>query len=82
MLSKIRFKKNGKIAYLCDTCETFWYADEHISVLSGKLMTDNKGEMEVTEEFEDIEEKDQDHKTEGEEVITYGKKYRSRYSSK
>lgn len=58
---KVKLKKNGKVAYLCDFCERTWFEGENIGKDPGHtLSTHQNGEREYT--LEEREEKDQDHR--------------------
>ena len=38
-LQDIRFKKDSRLAYLCDICSTVWYMGEEINPFTGRLIT-------------------------------------------
>lgn len=60
ILEKIQFRK-GKHAFLCNTCGTFWYINEHIDMTTGHMM-DEEGKNtfafvnETDEEQESVQE--------------------------
>lgn len=50
MISKIMFKKDQKIAYLCEFCGRVWFENEDIAVSPGHMIQalTKGGEMEYT----------------------------------
>lgn len=54
-LSKIRFKKNKKTAYLCDVCMTYWLSTEHIVAAGGHTLDEAERNI-----FVYVSEKDED----------------------
>lgn len=58
---KVKLKKNGKVAYLCDFCERMWFEGEDIDKDAGHTLGSHQnGEREYT--IGELEEKDQNHK--------------------
>ncbi|OGH13160.1 MAG: hypothetical protein A2687_05235 [Candidatus Levybacteria bacterium RIFCSPHIGHO2_01_FULL_38_26] len=59
---KVKIKKTGKVAFMCDFCERIWLEGEDIGRDPGHVMgTNRNGEREYT--LDDLEEKDQEHKS-------------------
>lgn len=59
---KIRFKKSGKIAYLCECCEALWFEDEGISLENAHTLESFLQKEDADYEPEELAEKDQDSK--------------------
>lgn len=61
-LVKIKFKHDGKVAFLCDFCEAFWFEDEHIKSSTGHVLESyGQGGEDFEYPIEELPEKDQDH---------------------
>lgn len=58
---KIRFKKNGRPAYLCDVCGTLWFEGENIKFNTGHTLDSYSQTQDIEYEIEELQEKDQDH---------------------
>lgn len=58
---RIRFKKTGKMAYLCDFCETVWFEGEDINFNTGHAFESYTGGHGLEYTIDEIHEKDQDH---------------------
>jgi len=59
-LRKIRFKHDGKEAYLCRLCATFWQEGEEINMISGHLLQDYILGEAAEFVFEEVDEKEKD----------------------
>lgn len=60
-ITKIKFKKTGRLAYLCDVCGTLWFEGESIKFNTGHTL-EAYSQVEGREyTIEELEEKDQNH---------------------
>lgn len=58
---KIRFKTNGRFAFLCDFCDALWFEGEDINIATNHTLRSFTQEQELEYSIEEINEKDQDH---------------------
>lgn len=61
IIEKIKFKKDGSIAFLCDSCESLWLENENISVKSIHTLSSFSKDQDIEYTIEKLSEKDQDH---------------------
>lgn len=61
IISKIQFKDNKKLAYLCDSCDTVWFEDEKIDMTTGHpLKSSISEEHSVEDAFVYLDEEDEE----------------------
>lgn len=61
IITKIKFKKTEKIAYLCDFCETVWTEGEDINFNTGHALRSHTEGRDLAYTVEAAGEKDQEH---------------------
>lgn len=59
-INKITFKKDNRIAYVCDYCESLWLEGEKIGPSSSHTLT-SFSERDLDFSYEEATKKDQDH---------------------
>ncbi len=58
---KIKFKKSGKIAFLCDFCDELWFEGEHIKENTGHTLKSFTEEEDIGYTIEELREEDFEH---------------------
>lgn len=61
ILKKIQFKTDGRVAFLCDFCESLWFEDESITFSTGHSLGNLIEGNDLEYSYEILDEKDQDH---------------------
>lgn len=57
----ITFKRTGRYAYLCDSCEALWLEGEDINVSTGHTLESYSQGQGSEYTIEELQEQDQDH---------------------
>lgn len=60
-ITKIKFKKTGRQAHLCNLCGGLWFEKENIKSNTGHTLESYSQTEDIEYAFEDLSEKDQDH---------------------
>lgn len=68
-ITKIKFKRNGKQAHLCNLCEALWLEGENINSNSSHTLKSYSQSEDIEYAIDELEEKDQDHQPAGNKYI-------------
>ena len=60
-ITKIKFKKSGKIAFLCEVCNALWFEEEHIDLTTGHTLTSYSQSEDIGYTVEELREEDFEH---------------------
>ncbi len=58
---KIKFKKTGRQAHLCDLCGGLWFEEENIKFNTGHTLESYSRKEDTEYAIDELQEKDQDH---------------------
>lgn len=61
-VKKIRFKSDGKVAYICEFCESLWFEGEEISPFTARALRSFKPEEGIEYVWDEVADKDEDRR--------------------
>ena len=62
-IKKVVFKKNERMAFLCESCGTVWTDDENISAQTGHLIQSQTRDGDTDYSFIDVEDGNEDNRS-------------------
>lgn len=62
-IDRIKFKRTGRVAFLCDFCDTLWFDGENIDFSTGRDFELFLGSQDHEYTLDDLSEKNQEHGT-------------------